>query len=375
MTRFTISSVRGTLVGFVTLAAIIATPHGRARAQQPAPVQPQTQAPPAAQGQRLQRLEEQIFDLNAHIATLQSLVSNSNAAPAQPGAPFTAPSPGVPSGNIEQRISVIETQISALSGQIEQLSGQLSQMQTGLYAGQQPPVATPQTELQPQGQLQQLQPQVQLQPQGQLQPQVAVPQTQGQVQPQAEQPRQSIFGGFFGRNAKKAAQPEQPAQPAQPALRPGVQPGAIPLQQPQTTPVVPQQQAAIAPSADARAAYDAAYNQLLQRDFKSAEAGFRNFLVRHPSDALAGNAQYWLGETYYVRGQFRQAADSFLTGYKKYKSGDKAPANLLKLGMALHQLGEKDSACATFEELTTKFPRAPAHIKQRAASERQRSGC
>lgn len=372
MTRFTISSVRGTLAGFLTLAAIIATPHGGVRAQQPpAPVQPQTQAKPAAQGQRLQRLEEQIFDLNAHIATLQSLVSNPNAAPAQPGAPFAAPGSGVPSGTIEQRISVIETQISALSGQIEQLSGQLSQMQAGMYAGQQPPAATPLTGLQAQDSLQAQDP---LQPQGQLQPQVAVPQvavpqTQGQVQPPAEQPRQSIFGGLFGRNAKKAAQPEQPA------LRPGVQPGAIPLQQPLTTPTAPQQQAAVTPSVDARAAYDAAYNQLLQRDFKSAEAGFRDFLVRHPNDALAGNAQYWLGETYYVRGQFRQAADSFLTGYRKYKSGDKAPANLLKLGMALHQLGEKDSACATFEELTTKFPGAPAHLKQRAASERQRSGC
>lgn len=369
MTRFTISSVRGTLAGLVTFAAIIATPHGDIRAQQqPAPVQPQakpqTQARPAAQDQRLQRLEEQIFDLNAHIATLQSLVNNQSAAPAQPGAPFAAPSPGVPSGNIEQRISVIETQISALSGQIEQLSGQLSQIQAGTYAGQQPPATTPQTELQPQGHLQ---------PQGQLQPQVAVPQTQGQVQPQAEQPRQSIFGGFFGRNAKKEAQPEQPA--LRPGVQPEAQPGAIPLQLPQTTPAVPQQQAAVAPSADVRAAYDAAYNQLLQRDFKSAEAGFRDFLARYPNDTLAGNAQYWLGETYYVRGQFRLAADSFLTGYKKYKSGDKAPANLLKLGMALHQLGEKDSACATFEELTAKFPGAPAHLKQRAASERQRSGC
>lgn len=374
MTGFTILPIRGALAGLVMLAALVATPYASVRAQQPAQAQPQkqTQAQPAAQDQRLQRLEEQLFDLNAMIATLQSLVNNQNAASAQPGAPMTAPVPGVASGNIEQRISVIETQISALSGQMEQISAQLAQLHAGMYGGQVQAQPTPQTEQQTQGQLQ---PQAAVpQTQGQLQPQAAVPQAQDQQQPQAAKPRQSIFGGFFGKKpAQEAAQPEQPA--LRPGVQPGAQPGAIPLPQPQTTPAAPQQQAAVAPNADARAIYDAAYNQLLRRDFKSAEAGFSDFLARYPNDALAGNAQYWLGETYYVRGQFRQAADSFLNGYRKYKTGDKAPANLLKLGMALHQLGEKDSACATFGELSKKFPRAPAHLKQRAASERQRAGC
>ncbi len=299
----------------------------------------------------MQRLEEQLFDLNAMVATLQSLVNQGTvAAPDAGGAPpmvppqVTVPGPGVASGDVEQRINVIETQISALSGQMEQITNQLTQIQAALNGGQLPQ--------------QQLTPQLQPAPQPE-------PQTQGQPQPQAQTQRQSIFGTVKIEPEQQAAQPQQPA----------AQPGAIPFQQPLTAPIVPQQQAAAAPSADTRAVYDAAYNRLLQRDFNSAEAGFRDFLAKYPKDALAGNAQYWLGETYYVRGKFRQAADSFLTGYQKYNASDKAPANLLKLGMALHQLGEKDAACATFEELSSKFPRAPAHLKQRATSERQRSGC
>ena len=87
------------------------------------------------------------------------------------------------------------------------------------------------------------------------------------------------------------------------------------------------------------------------------------------------NAQYWLGETYYVRGQYKNAADAFLKGYKKYKSGEKAPDTLLKLGMSLAELGQKDAACSTFNELKTKYPRAPEHIGEEAKAWRKKAGC
>ena len=86
----------------------------------------------------------------------------------------------------------------------------------------------------------------------------------------------------------------------------------------------------------------------------------------YPDDPLAGNAQYWIGETYYVRGQYKNAADAFLKGYKKYKSSEKAPDTLLKLGMALAELGQKDAACSTLNELETKYPEAPEHIRDEA---------
>ena len=72
-----------------------------------------------------------------------------------------------------------------------------------------------------------------------------------------------------------------------------------------------------------------------------------------PNDPLAGNAQYWIGETYYVRGQYKNAADAFLKGYKKYKSSEKAPDTLLRLGMALAELGQKDAACSDAQRAAT----------------------
>ena len=89
----------------------------------------------------------------------------------------------------------------------------------------------------------------------------------------------------------------------------------------------------------------------MQKDYAGAEVAFKQVVASFPTDPLAANAQYWLGETYYVRGQYKNAADAFLKGYKKYKSGDKAPDTLLKLGMSLAELGQKDAACSTLDEL------------------------
>jgi tol-pal system protein YbgF len=121
--------------------------------------------------------------------------------------------------------------------------------------------------------------------------------------------------------------------------------------------------------------YERAYGLLLQKDYGTAETSFEDFLKRHPTHPLAGNAQYWLGETFYVRGQYRPAAAAFLKGYQDYAKSQKAPETLLKLAMSLQRLGQKDAACSSYNEFATKFPNPPAHIKSLAQAERQRSGC
>jgi tol-pal system protein YbgF len=121
--------------------------------------------------------------------------------------------------------------------------------------------------------------------------------------------------------------------------------------------------------------YERAYGLLLQKDYGTAEETFEDFLKRHPAHALAGNAQYWLGETFYVRGQYRPAAAAFLKGYQEHAKGQKAPESLLKLAMSLQRLGQKDAACSSYSEFATKFPNPPAHLKTLAQNERQRSGC
>ncbi len=95
----------------------------------------------------------------------------------------------------------------------------------------------------------------------------------------------------------------------------------------------------------------------------------------HPEDPLAGNAKYWLGETFYVRGDFRNAAVTFAEGFQRYPDSTKAPDNLLKLGMSLAQLEKKDDACGAFGELLKRYPDATASILQRATRERERLGC
>ena len=130
-----------------------------------------------------------------------------------------------------------------------------------------------------------------------------------------------------------------------------------------------------APLNDPKALYQRAYDDLRQGNYDMAEKDFSSLIEKFPKHDLAGNAQYWLGETYYVRAQYKRAAEAFLGGFTKYANGTKAPDSLLKLGMSLHALGEAEAGCDAFAELGIKFPDAPEAIVKRAEIERRRAGC
>ncbi|MFD2204100.1 tol-pal system protein YbgF [Kiloniella antarctica] len=121
--------------------------------------------------------------------------------------------------------------------------------------------------------------------------------------------------------------------------------------------------------------YDYAFGLLRQARYDDAEQAFSTFVERHPEDSLAGNATYWLGETYYVRGDYQQAAITFADSFQRYPSSSKAPDNLLKLGLSLSSLGNTADACGTFSELLNRYPNSTAIIKQRAGQETQRLNC
>jgi len=121
--------------------------------------------------------------------------------------------------------------------------------------------------------------------------------------------------------------------------------------------------------------YNYARSFLMRRDFTSAEAAFRNFIDANPDSDLVGNAQYWLGETFYVRENYLDAARAFAEGYQNFPASAKAPDNLLKLGLALANLDRKDDACITLSRLGTEYPDAAANIRQRAEREHARLGC
>lgn len=132
---------------------------------------------------------------------------------------------------------------------------------------------------------------------------------------------------------------------------------------------------AAAPADPVMTQYDQAYARLQAQDYSGAEGLFRAFVEQHPDHALASNAQYWLGETFYARGRFDDAAAAFARGYQTYPNGAKAVDSLLQLGMSLAVLDQRDNACLALAQLREQFPDAPTAIRRRAERERDRLQC
>ncbi len=130
------------------------------------------------------------------------------------------------------------------------------------------------------------------------------------------------------------------------------------------------------PNGSATDQYNHAFGLLKQpNNYPAAEAALKAFVEAHPKDQMAGNAQYWLGETYYARGKYMEAAAAFAEGYKRYPKGAKAADGLLKLGMSLARANQKQNACVALAQLDHDFPQAAASVKERSASEKKKLGC
>ena len=130
---------------------------------------------------------------------------------------------------------------------------------------------------------------------------------------------------------------------------------------------------ALAPESP-EALYERSNESLLRRQFGEAEAGFRNFIQKYPDHSLSGSAHYWLGETYSAQSDFRQAAQAFLRGYQQYPKSRRAADSLLKLGISLGRLGQKQQACAAYGSVGSEYPKA-VEARKRAQSEAKRAGC
>jgi len=151
--------------------------------------------------------------------------------------------------------------------------------------------------------------------------------------------------------------------------------GALPPPPPRNPNATGGQQMVMAPSNSPKDEYDLAYGYVLRKDYALAEESFRAFLKKHPSDRLAADAHYWLGETLFQRQRYRDAAESFLTVSTKYETAGKAPDALLRLGQSLAALNEKEAACATLGEIGRKYPRASVTVKQGVEREQKREHC
>ncbi len=131
----------------------------------------------------------------------------------------------------------------------------------------------------------------------------------------------------------------------------------------------------LASTGDAARDYDRAYSYIKARDFDSAEQAFSAFIKTYPNNKLVSNAQYWYGETFYVRGDYEKAARVFAEGYQKYPKGQKAASNLLKLGMSLVGMGKPDDACIAFKQLKKDYSKSDIPVLKRADIEMAKIGC
>jgi len=121
--------------------------------------------------------------------------------------------------------------------------------------------------------------------------------------------------------------------------------------------------------------YEFATSFLKVGDYSTAERAFREFVITNPEHNLAGNAQYWYAETFRIRQLYTDAASAYLEGYQKYPKGEKAPINLLKLGVSMVQIGEKDQGCKMINGVKKQYPKAKQSVIQKAKYESQKFEC
>nr|WP_235911839.1 tol-pal system protein YbgF [Mesorhizobium xinjiangense] len=121
--------------------------------------------------------------------------------------------------------------------------------------------------------------------------------------------------------------------------------------------------------------YRNSYDFILSGDYRTAEAGFREHIKRFPDDPKAADAHYWLGEALLGREQYRDAAEVFLAASQDYADSGKAPDMLLKLGISLAALNQRDVACATYAEISKRYTDASAALKDRVKQEQALAGC
>ncbi|MFY9641260.1 MAG: tol-pal system protein YbgF [Rhodomicrobium sp.] len=294
------------------------------------PAAAQMPAPRAPGDGRLERLEQQVAELQSVVAAVETLAKNNAGG----GTGYAAAASG---GSSPEQVRQLSEQIADLTQRLERLEARMGESAPMPQAPQQPRQdlgygAAPASGFEDKQQL----------------PPLGAP----PVSPYAPRPQQSA-----------TAMPP-PASPRGYGYVP-------PASNPPPAPSGP----AMASTGTPRALFDQGFAALNRREYSSAESYFQQFLEQYPADALAGSAQYWLGETAFVSGEYKTAADRFLKTFTNYATNEHAPEALLKLAISLRRLGNNTDACATFAELSQRYPRAPQSVLQRAESEKKRANC
>lgn len=121
--------------------------------------------------------------------------------------------------------------------------------------------------------------------------------------------------------------------------------------------------------------YQAGYNHMLAGDYALAEQVFADYLANNPEAPRAADAMFWLGEAQYSQGHYQDSAKTFLDAHKQFPRADKGPDALLKLGMSLAKLDNRETACATLREVLIRYPGASAAVRAKVSEEQQLASC
>ena len=137
----------------------------------------------------------------------------------------------------------------------------------------------------------------------------------------------------------------------------------------------PEKKESLLPDKPAKEQYDFAVSFMKIGDYETAEFALKEFIDKNKDHDLAGSAQYWYGETFRIRQLYSDAATAYLDGYQNYPKSKKAPDNLLKLGITMVQLGEKDQGCKMINGLKKEYPKASKSVLQKAQYEQKKFKC
>ncbi len=129
------------------------------------------------------------------------------------------------------------------------------------------------------------------------------------------------------------------------------------------------------PNKSPKEQYEFAVSFMKIGDYETAEFALKEFIDKNKDHDLAGNAQYWYGETFRIRQLYSDAATAYLDGYQNYPKSDKAPDNLLKLGITMVQLGEKEQGCTMIIGIKKQYPKASKSVLQKAQYEQKKFNC
>ena len=180
---------------------------------------------------------------------------------------------------------------------------------------------------------------------------------------------------------KKAALPGS-TKPQDFGAAPGYQTSNLPKEQSinsiesaQTIITEETEKESLLPDKPAEEQYEFAVSFMKIGDYETAEFALKEFIDKNKDHDLAGSAQYWYGETFRIRQLYSDAASAYLDGYQNYPKSTKAADNLLKLGITMVQLGEKDQGCKMISGLKKEYPKASKSVLQKAQYEQKKFKC